>query len=150
MCEYIRSAFLNLGRVIEAEEILAIHEMSGGNMWYVKQLCSFCYSQPAGYVSRITVNHARDMLLAIHVPRFKHWLFDLTVNQINLLHAIVDGIRKFSSAETMERYRLNSSAGVARSREALAKRELVVFDEEDNARLTDPLFEYWLRYYYFV
>lgn len=150
VCEYIRSAFLNLGRVIEAEEILAIHEMSAGNMWYVKQLCSFCYSQPAGYVSRVTVNHARDMLLAIHVPRFKHWLFDLTVNQINLLHAIVDGIRKFSSAETMERYRLNSSAGVARSREALAKRELVVFDEEDNARLTDPLFEYWLRNYYFV
>jgi len=26
----------------------------------------------------------------------------------------------------------------------------VVFDEEDNARLTDPLFEYWLRNYYFI
>ena len=150
VCEYIRSAFLNLGRVIEAEEILAIYEMSGGNMWYVKQLCALCYSMPAGYISRVTVNQARDLLLAIHEPRFKHWLFDLTVNQINLLHAIVDGIRRFSSAETMERYRLNSSAGVARSREALAKRELVVFDEEDNARLTDPLFEYWLRNYYFV
>ena len=150
VCEYIRSAFLNLGRVIEAEEILAIYEMSAGNMWYVKQLCALCYAMPAGYISRVTVNQARDLLLATHVPRFKHWLFDLTVNQINLLHAIVDGIRKFTSADTMERYRLNSSAGVARSREALAKRELVVFDEEDNARLTDPLFEYWLRNYYFV
>lgn len=150
VCEYIRSAFLNLGRVIEAEEVLAVYEMTGGNMWYVKQLCTLCYSMPAGYVSRVTVNQARDMLLSIHIPHFKHWLFDLTGNQINLLHAIVDGIRRFSSAETLERYRLNSSAGVARSREALAKRELVVFDEEDNARLTDPLFEYWLRNYYFI
>lgn len=150
VCDYIRSSFLNLGRVIEAEEALAIYEMSAGNMWYVKQLCAYCFSLPAGYVSRVTVNQARDMLLAIHIPRFKHWLFDLTTNQINLLHAIVDGIRKFSGAETMERYRLNSSAGVARSREALAKRELVIFDEEDNARLADPLFEYWLRNYYFV
>ena len=150
VCDYIRSSFLDLGRVIEMEEILAIWEMSAGNMWYVKQLCANCYALPAGYVSRVTVNQARDTLLAVHTPRFKQWLFDLTVNQINLLHAIVDGVRRFSTAEVMERYRLNSSAGVARSREALAKRELVVFDEEDNARLTDPLFEYWLRNYYFV
>ena len=150
VCDYIRASFLNRGRIIEAEETLAICEMSGGNMWYVKQLCAFCYSLPAGYVSRVTVNRARDMLLAIHEPRFKQWLFDLTVNQINLLHAIVDGVRKYSSAEVLERYRLNSSAGVARSREALCKRELVIFDDEDNARLTDPFFDYWLRNYYFV
>ena len=150
VCEYIRSTFLNLGRVIEMEEALAIYEISSGNMWYVKQLCANCYSLPAGYVSRTIVNQARNMLLAVHTPRFKQWLFDLTVNQINLLHAIVDGVRKFSSADIMEQYRLNSSAGVARSREALSKRELVTFDSEDNARLTDPLFEYWLRNYYFV
>lgn len=150
VCDYIRSSFLSLGRVIEMEEALAIWEISSGNMWYVKQLCANCYALPAGYVSRVTVNQARDTLLAVHTPRFKQWLFDMTVNQINLLHAIVDGVRRFSSAEVMERYRLNSSAGVARSREALAKRELVTFDEEDNARFTDPLFEYWLRHYYFV
>jgi len=150
VCEYIRRSFLSVGRVIEMEEAMAIHEMAGGNMWYVKQLCSLCYALPAGYISRSVVNHARDTLLALHIPRFKQWLFDLTVNQINLLRAIVDGVRRFSSAEVMERYRLNSSAGVARSREALQKRELVTFDTDDNPRLTDPLFEYWLRNYYFV
>ena len=150
VCDYIRRTFLSAGRVIEMEEALAIHEMAGGNMWYVKQLCRLCYALPAGYINRHIVNQARDTLLSLHIPRFKQWLFDLTVNQINLLHAIVDGVRKFSSAEVMERYRLNSSAGVARSREALQKRELVTFDSEDTPRLTDPLFEYWLRNYYFV
>ena len=150
VCEYIRSTFLDTGRVIEMEEILALYDISSGNMWYVKQLCSFCHAMPAGYVNRKIVNRARDMLLSIHEPRFKQWLLDLTVNQINLLHAVVDGVQKFTSAEALERYRLNSSAGVARGKDALKKKEVLTFDAEDNARFVDPLFEYWLRNYYFV
>ncbi len=150
VCEYIRSTFLNAGRVIEMEEALEICDIASGNMWYVKQLCAFCYAQPAGYVNRKIVNQARDMLLSIHEPRFKQELLDLTANQVNLLHAVVDGVRKCSSAEAIDRYRLNSSAGVARSREALQKKEVLTVDADDNDRIVDPLFEYWLRNYYFV
>lgn len=150
VCEYIRSTFLDYGRVIEMEEALAIFEISAGNMWYVKQLCSLCYAMPAGYVNRSIVNQARDILLSLHIPRFKQILHDLTPNQINLLHAVAGGERKFSSAETMERYRLNSSAGVARIKEALRKKEVITFDSEDNARIIDPLFDYWLRNHYFA
>lgn len=150
ICEYIRQTFLEFGRVIEMEEAMAIHEISGGNMWYVKQLCSFCYAMPAGYVNRKIVNQARDTLLALHVPRFKAVVFDLTANQVNLLHAVVDGVRKFTSSEMMERYRLNSSANVTRVKEALQKKEVITFDAEENARIIDPLFEYWLRNYYFI
>ena len=64
LCEYIRSSFLNVGRVIEMEEALAIHEIASGNMWYVKQLCSLCFAMPAGYVNRHIVNQARDTLLS--------------------------------------------------------------------------------------
>ena len=150
VCDYIRNTFLQFGRVIEMEEAMAIHEIAGGNLWYVKQLCDFCYSMPAGYVNRQIVNMARDRLLSLHIPRFKAVMFDLTANQVNLLHAIVDGVRKFTSSEMMERYRLNSSAGVARVKEALQKKEVITFDADDNARIIDPLFEYWLRNYYFV
>ena len=55
-----------------------------------------------------------------------------------------------SSAEMVERYRLNSSANVARVKDALQKKEVITFDNEDNARIIDPLFAYWLRNYYFV
>ena len=150
LCEHIRSSFLNVGRVIEMEEALALYDISSGDMWYLKQLCAFCYAMPAGYVNRKIVNRARDTLLSIHEPRFKQILFDLTGNQINLLHAVVDGVQKFTSAETLENYRLNSSAGVVRVKEALQKKEVLTFDRDDNARIIDPLFEYWLRNYYFV
>lgn len=150
VCEFIRQTFLRFGRVIEMEEAMAIHEIAGGNMWYVKQLCAFCYAMPAGYINRSLVNQSRDKLLALHVPRFKAVLFDLTPNQENLLHAIVDGVRKFTSSEMMERYRLNSSAGVARVKDALQKKEVITVDAEEGARIIDPLFEYWLRNYYFI
>ena len=150
VCEYIRSMFLNYGRVIEMEEAMAICEIASGNMWYVKQLCSICYAMPVGYVNRKVVNQARDTLLSIHVPRFKQMLLDLTGNQLNLLRAIVDGVQKLSSAEMMERYRLNSSANVFRVKDALQKKEVITFDADENARIIDPLFAYWLRNYYFV
>lgn len=149
VCEYIRSTFLRYGRVIEMEEAMAIYEIAAGNMWYVKQLCALCYAMPAGYVNRKIVNQARDRLLAVHVPRFKQTLLDLTGNQINLLHAIADGVQKLSSAEMMDRYRLNSSANVFRVKDALQKKEVISFDGEENARIIDPLFAWWLRYYYF-
>ncbi len=150
VCEYIRSTFLRYGRVIEMEEAMAIYEIAAGNMWYVKQLCALCFAMPAGYVNRKIVNQARDRLLAVHVPRFKQTLLDLTGNQINLLHAIADGVQKLSSAEMMERYRLNSSANVFRVKDALQKKEVITFDGEENARIIDPLFAWWLRHYYFV
>ncbi|MCR5709440.1 MAG: ATP-binding protein [Bacteroidales bacterium] len=150
VCEYIHSTFLDFGRVIEMEEVLAIYDIAGGDIWYVKQLCAFCYAIPAGYVNRRIVNRARDMLLSVHIPRFKQIMFDLTGNQVNLLHAIVDGVQKFTSAEIMERYRLNSSAGVSRVKDALQKKEVITFDGEDNARIIDPLFAWWLKNHYFV
>ncbi|MBP9992990.1 MAG: ATPase, partial [Bacteroidales bacterium] len=77
-------------------------------------------------------------------------MFDLTSNQINLLRADVDGVSRFSSAEIIERYNLNSSANVFRIKEALVKKEVITFDDEEKAHIQDPLFEYWLRNYYFA
>ena len=36
-----------------------------------------------------------------------------------------------------------------RLKDALCKKEIVFFDEEETPILLDPLFEYWVRKYYF-
>ena len=33
--------------------------------------------------------------------------------------------------------------------EALMKKEIIAFDEKDNPFIIDPLFQYWVRKYYF-
>ncbi|MBQ0025212.1 MAG: hypothetical protein KBT00_05770 [Bacteroidales bacterium] len=149
VCNYITGSFLRLGRVIEAEEALEIYNVTSGNMWYVKQLCSICFNKPIGYVNRKIVSQSTEALLSIHIPRFRQMIQDLTPNQINFIKAVTDGVVKFSSAEIMENYHLNSSANVFRIKDALKKKEVILFDAEDNARFQDPLFEYWLKNYYF-
>ena len=69
--------------------------------------------------------------------------------QVNLLKATLEGVVRFSSADVIRKYGLNSSANVKRVKDALMKKEILVFDDEDQPEFLDPLFEYWIKKYYF-
>jgi hypothetical protein len=89
------------------------------------------------------------MLISIHEPRFIATMDSLTTFQVSLLKAILDGHEKFSAAEVIKDYALNSSANVKRLKDALMKKEIIAFDDDDKPYLLDPLFEYWVKKYYF-
>jgi hypothetical protein len=74
---------------------------------------------------------------------------DLTTHQVNFLRATVDGVVRFSAADVIRKYGLNSSANVKRVKDALMKKEVLQFDENDNPQIIDPLFEYWVKKYFF-
>ena len=88
-------------------------------------------------------------MLAISEPRFRAMMADLTTFQVSLLRAVVEGNTRFSSAEVIRKYDLNSSANVRRLKDALCKKEILTFDAEENPHILDPLFEYWVTKYYF-
>ena len=96
-----------------------------------------------------TMMDALAMVLSVHEVRFKAMTDDLTVHQLSLLKAILDGETRFSSVEVVEKYALNSSANVRRVKDALKKKEIITFNEKDEPYFLDPLFEYWLEKYYF-
>ena len=74
---------------------------------------------------------------------------NLMNHQISFLRAVLDGVTKFSSTDTIAKYGLNSSANVRRVKDALKKKEIVTFDEKDEPEIIDPLFKYWAEKYYF-
>jgi len=150
IARYVINSFLSYGRVIENAEALEICAISGGKISIVDQLCAVCFSQPAGYINRTIVNQARDRIICRNEPYFRHIMADLTTNQISFLKAVLDGVVKFSSAEIMDTYKLNSSANVFRIKDALKKKEVISFNSDDTPKIQDPLFEYWLKYYYFT
>ena len=51
-------------------------------------------------------------------------------------------------SDVIEKYGLNSSANVRRVKDALKKKEVLTFNEKDEPVILDPLFEYWLRKYF--
>ncbi len=149
IAEHIVKGFLSGGKVIDRELVLGMCNLLRNKMWYVNHLCAICDYLTRGFITEPMLLESLGILLSIHEPRFKATMNDLTTFQVSLLRAIIDGKTKFSSADIIKGYGLNSSANVRRLKDALMKKEIVTFDDEDNPTIIDPLFEYWVRKYYF-
>lgn len=147
--DHIIRGFLSSGKVIERDLLFGVCKLFDNNLWYINHFISICDSLSKGYIMEPVLMEALNMLLSIHEPRFIATMNDLTTFQISLLHAIVDGHTKFSSADVIAAYSLNSSANVRRLKDALCKKEIITFDEKDEPHILDPLFEYWVKKYFF-
>lgn len=148
--DYVVKNFLTEGKVIDRELVSGVCHRLKGNLYYINHFCSICNSKTKGYIYEPLLEECLENLLAIHQPRFLAAVSDLTLFQLRLLKAIIQGEAKFSSAEIIRKYGLNSSANVRRLKDALEKKELVNFEGADEIpHIIDPLFEYWLEKYQF-
>ncbi len=148
--EHLRKGFLLEGKEIQKEHALMIYRMFHGNIWYINHLASICRSRSKGYINEGIIMDSLQSMISVHEPHFKAMMNDLTGYQIQFLKAVLDGVPKFSAADVIEKYAFNSSANVKRLKDALTKKEIISFNEKEEAYLLDPLFEYWIRQYYFA
>lgn len=148
--EFILKGFLQQGKVLEKDLIALAAQVLRGNMRYLGQLFTIVDSMSRGFIARNIVEEAMKSLLSLHTPHFFSIICSLTDFQLSLLKAVTDGQTKFSSSSVISSYALNSSANVKRIKEALIKKEVLWFDENDEPHIQDPLFEYWLHKEYFA
>lgn len=147
--EHVVRGFRLNGKVIERDLALGACKLFRCEMWYLNQFFSICDSMSKGFINEAILMDALNALIAVHEPRFKVMVNDLTDHQLSLLRAVLDGVVKFSASEVIERYCLNSSANVRRVKDALRKKEIITFNDKDEPVVLDPLFEYWVSKYYF-
>ncbi len=147
--EYIVRGFMISGKVIERDLIMGVCRLFKSEMWYLNHFMSICDSMSKGYMNEGIVMAALDAVIAVHEPRFLSMVDDLTDHQLSLLKATLDGVVRFSAADVIEAYSLNSSANVRRVKDALKKKEILTFTENDVPVVIDPLFQYWVKKYYF-
>ncbi len=149
MADHVHKGFLAGGKVVEKELLQGACRLFKGHLWYINHFAAICDAMTRGYIMEPVLVDALNCLLAVHEPRFSAMVSDLTTHQVSLLRATVEGVTRFSSADVIRKYGLNSSANVKRVKDALMKKEVLQFDENDNPSIIDPLFEYWVRKYYF-
>lgn len=149
IADAIIRGFLVTGKVADRDMLLGLCHKLKNHAWYIFHVASICDHLSKGYIMEPVLLEAFNTVLSIHEPRFVSIMSDLTLYQIRLLKAFMDGHTKFSSTEVINGYGLNSSANVKRLKDALMKKEILTFDEKDNPELIDPLFEYWLGKVYF-
>lgn len=141
--------FVAGGKVLDRDLLQGVIRMFRNNIWYINHFFFICDSLSKGYISELTLNDALAGMISVHEPRFVSIMDDLTGFQERLLKAVLDGNVKFSTTEVIDKYRLNSSANVKRLKDALMKKEVIMFNDKDEPVIQDPLFEYWLRKFYF-
>ncbi len=148
--EHVVRGFLNgMGKSFDRNLAMGACELFRSNLWYMNHLASICDAYSKGFVTEMMMADALRSMISVHEPRFVSIINDLTDHQLSLLRAVLDGVVKFSSSEVIEKYRLNSSANVRRVKDALKKKEVLTFNEKDEPVIFDPLFEYWVRNFYF-
>lgn len=149
MADHIHRGFLASGKVVDKDLLEGACQLFRGHVWYLNHFAAICDSLTRGYIMEPMLVESLSCLLALHEPRFRDWMGGLTTHQVNLLRAVVDGHTRMSTAEVIRRYDLHSSANVKRVKDALMKKEILLFDANDVPSFQDPLFEYWVKKYYF-
>jgi len=149
LVDYATKSFLSTGKVVDRELLSEACKPFKGNVWYINHFCYICDSLSRGYIMEPVLVEALDTLISIHEPRFQSVMNDLTTFQVSFLRAVIEGVTKFSSADIIRHYNLNSSANVLRLKEALCRKEVITFDENDTPHVIDPLFEYWVTKKFF-
>lgn len=147
--DHLVKGFLSSGKVIDRNLLLGACHLFRNHLYYINYFVSLCDSRSKGYIMEPVLVEALQAMVAVFEPGFRAIMDDLTAHQVQMLLAILEGNTRFSSAETVRKYHLNSSANVKRVKEALMKKEVVTFDERDTPQILDPLFEYWVRKFYF-
>ena len=149
IADHVVKGFLSGGKVIDKELLTGACKLFRNHLWYINHFAAICDAKAKGYIMEPVLVDALSSLLSVHEVRFRAMVSGLTTHQINLVKAVVEGDTHFSSSEVIRKYALNSSANVKRVKDALMKKEILLFDDEETPSFIDPLFEYWIRKYYF-
>lgn len=147
---YLRNGFLLCGKDLEDETGEAIYNTAKGHPHIMNRLAELCDALAIGYINKRILRSAIDAYFNESEASYRYTMSNLTENQVNFLLAVCDGVQKFSSADVLKKYKLNSSANVFRLKEAMRKKEIVTFDSDDHASIIDPMFELWLKKRYFA
>ena len=148
--EYIVKGFLKAGKTIYPEQAASIYNAVEGDPWYTQHLASICLGLTKGYVNEGIVKQAIQQLINLHDYEFHSIVFSLSKYQTRMIKAALEGVVKFTSADVLDKYKLNSSANVSRLKEALSKKEIMTFNEKMPATFLDPLFKLWFTNYFFA
>lgn len=148
--DFIVKGFLKAGKVIQHEQAETIYNAVEGDPWYTQHLADLCYDRTQGYMSDKVIPQALQSLINLHDFLFHSIAYGLSKHQLRFIKALLEGVTKFSSADILDKYNLNSSANVNRIKEALAKKEILTINENKEIVFIDPLFKLWFTKYFFT
>lgn len=143
--DYICGRFKATGKQISKDLAERICQTVDNHSSYVQQLAWLVWVHTDKLATMQDFEEAYQDIINQNTPLFEKQTESLTTYQMNFLRAIIDGVHsEFTTQETLNKYKLGSSANVAIVKKALVKKELVEI-EKRQVVIPDPLMRVWLK-----
>jgi uncharacterized protein len=143
---FIVGRFASTGRTINDSQAREIVQLMECHPYYVQQHCHHLWvkTPEGGMVDEGSVGDALEEMIRANTMMYQREAEDLSAQQIGVLLAVANAEPHLTSATTIARYRLRSSAYVVRTIAALESRDLI--DTLDGRpEFVDPVFRIWLK-----
>jgi AAA+ ATPase superfamily predicted ATPase len=144
---FIKKRFRETGKNISPEQAARIAQVMENHPYFVQQLSQQTWLLTQKECTNKIIDRAMQNLLDHSTILYQRETDNLTNNQLNFLKALCSNVKQFSSAETINTFKLGTSANVIRIREALENKEII--DTVGALEFIDPLYKTWLSKVYF-
>ncbi len=145
---FICGRFSDTGKSITEDACRKIVSLADNHPFYVQQLSQLSWLRTSEQCDTETVIKAHLSLVEQLSLLFSNLMETLTFQQTCYLHALIAGEKSITAAETMHKYHISSATAASRSLKTLINRD-VLDSSAGKISFQDPIFEYWLRHYYY-
>lgn len=145
---FIVKRFADTKKNITDADAKHIAELTACHPYYTQQLAQQSWLRTTKKCTQAIVDEAHESIVLQLSLLFQGITDGLPATQVNFLRAVLDDVAQFSSSETLERYRLGTSANVGRIKQALLNKDIVTI-QGNKIDILDPYYAYWLKTYYF-
>lgn len=140
--QYIIDSFKRTGKSISKIMAILLVQKVNCHASYVIQYAHFTWILTSNNTTESILLEAFNQVLNTHSSLFKRECEAMTTTQLNLLVAIANNEKAFTSSAIMQKYGLGTPQNVSKNKVLLQRRDLVDLTKQGFVFL-DPVFEYW-------
>jgi len=145
---YLQHQFTRTGKKIELDLADKVVQLADHHSYYVQQLAQIVWFRTDKQCSDKIVEDSIEALQLQLSLLFQQITDKLSIKQINFLQALVNGEESLTSRAIIKKYNLGTSGTVIKTKKALEEKEILDL-LENQITFNDPIYQLWLRNYYF-
>ena len=145
---FISKSFKKTGKSISKKNAESLALAMKQHSWYVQQLAHYVWQQTDKIAGSEEIHLALTELLAANSPLYQKETEIMSLTQLNLIKAIIQGESKLTSVKTMNTYRLGTPRNVSKNKTKFINND-IIHKVNKQYELLDPAFELWFKQQFF-
>jgi AAA+ ATPase superfamily predicted ATPase len=143
-CRYIMSTFEKSGKTIPKERAEKIIKLADKIPYFIQQLARNVWISSSEMVVESDIQSAVEEILYQNAVWYTREVERMTTPQFNYLKAVMNVEKKLSGQDVIRKYKLGSSANVAKIKKVMEEREILDYWNPYPV-FNDPFFKLWIQ-----